>query len=175
MSFSSWKNQHAYIGEGCLEQQQGTMQEAMLRFFYDGLSPWIKGYGYRWLQEDSIVAGKFVYLCYMIDITARDYNKSLAIPFAQHRDLQEDRDTFDYIVDSYELVKFLEAWNFRSEVVGTRFDHLLKEFCYIWIDVTAGKPGTFTQKIFDGEAEIQAEEELAYGPDITSRKKWDLY
>lgn len=175
ISFNDWKNQFAYIGPGCNEYQEGTMEEAMLVFFYDGVSPWIKGIGYKWSREEHIVARKFIHLCYMIDTTSHMYEKDLKSPKPIHRDYQEDRETFDFFLDTNELIDFLEAWKFRVEIVGTRFDHLIKEFCYTWVDVCSGKPGSFTQRIFDAEAEAEAEEEAAYGPDTTSKKKWDLY
>jgi hypothetical protein len=102
------------------------------------------------------------------------YDKDLRSPKPNHRDFQEDRETFDLFLDTIQLIDFLDAWKFRTEIVGTRFDHLIKEFCYTWIDVCSGKPGAFTQRIFEAEAEAEAEEEAA-GPDTTTRKKWDLY
>jgi hypothetical protein len=175
MTFYEWKYQFAYMGPGCLEDQQGTMEEAMLVFFYDGVCPWIRNIGYKWSCEDHIVAKKFVHMCYMINTTLNMYDKTLQPPMARHRDLDEDHETFDYFVDTTELIEFLEAWDFRTEVVGTRFDYLIKEFCYTWVDVCSGKPGAFTQRIFDADAEAEAEEEMLSGPDTSSKKKWDLY
>lgn len=151
------------------------MEEAMLVFFYDGICPWIRNIGYKWCREDHDIAKKFVHLCYMINTTANMYDKSLEPPTPCHRNLDEDRETFDYFLDTSELIDFLEAWGFRTEVVGTRFDYLIKEFCYTWVDVCSGKPGAFTQRIFDAEAEAEAEEEMLSGPDTSSKKKWDLY
>lgn len=175
MSFYDWKNQIAYAGPGCLEGQEGTMEEAMLVFFYDGVCPWIQEIGYKWSQDDHIVAKKFLHLCYMIHTTAKMNDKDLQIPAPRHRNLEEDRETFDYFVGTTELIDFLSSWDFRFEVVGTRFDHLIKEFCYCWVDVTRGKPGAFTQRIFDADAELEDEEEYYVGPDTSSKKKWDLY
>lgn len=176
ISFYDWKNQFAYIGPGTCEGQEGTMSEAMLVFFYNGVSPWIKDLGYKWSCEEYIVARKFVYLCYMIDTTSRMHDTNLKYPNPMHRDYDEDRETFDYFVDTTAMLEFLSKWEFRSEIVGTRFDHLIKEFCYIWVDVCSGKPGAFTQRIFDAEDEDDAEDESHYvGPDNSSKKKWDLY
>jgi hypothetical protein len=175
LSFYDWKNQIAYTGPGCLEGQEGTMEDAMLVFFYDGVCPWIRDIGYKWSQDEQIVAKKFLYLCYMIDTTSKINDKDLQPPKPSHRDLIEDRETFDYFVDTTQLIDFLESWKFRTEIVGTRFDHLIKEFCYCWVDVCSGKPGTFTQRIFDAEAEAEADEEMVSGPDTSSKKKWDLY
>jgi len=170
MSFHDWKNQPAYIGPG---YSMDTMEQAML-VFYDGVSQWIQGLGYKWLFQGSLIANKFVHLCYMIDTA--NMNSEMEIPEPRHRNYLEDRDTFDLFVDTAEFIEFLEPWKFRSEVVGTRFEYLLKEFCYIWIDPSSGKPGSFTQRIFDAEAEAEAEDEPQYaGPDTTSKKKWDLY
>ena len=151
------------------------MEEAMLVFFYDGVCPWIKDIGYKLCREDHVIAKKFVHLCYMINTTVDMYDKSLQAPIPCHRNLHEDRETFDYFVDTIQFIDFLAAWNFRNEIVGTRFDYLIKEFCYCWVDVCSGKPGAFTQRIFVAEAEAEAEEELVSGPDTSSKKKWDLY
>lgn len=175
MSYYEWKNQFAYVGPGTCEDQEGTMEEAMLVFFYDGVNPWIRNIGYKWSREDHVIAKKFVHLCYMINTTADMYDKSLQAPVPCHRNLYEDRETFNHFVDTIQFIDFLAAWDFRTEVVGTRFDYLIKEFCYTCIDVCSGKPGAFTQSIFDAEAEAEAEDEMLSGPDVISKKKWDLY
>jgi len=176
ISFNDWKNEVAYVGPGRCMSQEGTMEDAMLAFFYEGVNPWMQSVGYKWLREDDVIARKFVYLCYMINTTANMHTMHLEIPDPKHRNFTEDRDTFDFFVDTSSLVDLLSAWEFRDEIVGTRFDYLIKEFCYVWINVESGKPGAFTQKIFDAEDEAQAEEDLHYaGPDTTSKKKWDLY
>lgn len=175
LSFYEWKNQFAYTGSGVSDSSEGTMEEAMLVFFYEGVSPWIKSYGYKWVREESFIADKFVYFCYMIDTTSNMYDTDIKKPKPRHRNLEEDRETFDLLIDTIELIDFLSNWEFRTEVVGTRFDYLIREFCYTWIDVSSGKPGGYTQSILDTQAEAQAEEEMISGPDTTSRKKWDLY
>jgi hypothetical protein len=163
-------NQFAYVGPGIAE---GTIKEAMLHFFYDGVSPWISECGYSWLEDEDVVAKKFLYLCYTIHKALKG-GYDLKAPMPNHRDYDEDRDTFDYFVDSRCLVELLDAWEFRNEIVGTRFDHLIKEFCYIWIDVSSGRPGTFTQKILTAEEEEYSDEEIV-AVDIWSKKRWDLY
>lgn len=175
LSFYEWKTQFAYICPGTCEGQEGTMEETMLVFFYNGICPLIKDIGYKWSQDDRIVAKEFIHLCYMINTTAKIDTINLKCPSAKHRNLQEDRETFDYFLDTNELVDFLAKWHFRSEVIGTRFDHLIKEFCYVWVDVCSGKPGAFTQRIFDAEDEMYDEEEQYTGPDMSSKKKCDLY
>jgi len=164
MSFRDWKYQPT---------DNGTMEEDMLVFFYSGISPWIQGFGYSWMYQESLIASKFVHLCYMI-YTSK-VNDILEIPEPKHRNYDEDRETFDLLVDTSEFIDFLEKWKSHSEIIGTPFDYLLKEFCYVWIDPSYGKPGSFTQRIFDAEDEADAEEEQYSGPDILSRKKWDLY
>jgi len=173
ISFSEWKNQVTQLGPGDLPESEGTMEDAMLLFFYEGINPSIKDIGYSWSRDDHIIARKFVHLCYMIDTTAKMNNiVTLDTPCPKHRNLEEDRETFDHFVDFSDL---LEEWSFRSEIVGTRFDHLIKEFCYVWVDVVAGKPGNYTQRIFDADNEDEIEEEFTTGPDQSMRKKYDLY
>ena len=176
MSFRDWQNKPAIIVPYGLDASMGTMQEAMLVFFHDGVNPWIEGLGYRWSQDTNYVANKFVHLCYMIHTTAKmSETYELNLPEPKHRNYDEDRETFDLFVDTNDLLNFLTKWSFRSEIVGTRLDHLIKEFCYVWVDVTKGKPGAFTQKIFDAEDEKESEDDMVAGPDMSSRKKWDLY
>ena len=169
ISYYEWKTQFAYVNALSVDD---TMEDAIMDFFYNGVSPWIKDLGYRWAQNDNYVAKRFLYLCYMIDTA--DANTELKSPKPRHRNYSWDRETFDHMVDTYTFIKFLKAWEHRDEVVGTRFEHLIKEFCYIWIDVTYGKPGRFTQEFFIPDEEDE-EEELNTGPDIQSKKKWDLY
>jgi hypothetical protein len=103
-----------------------------------------------------------------------DYVYNLNVPKPMHRDLYEDREMFNQLVDTQDLIKFLNKWSFRTEVVGTRFDHLIRDFCYTWVDVKSGKAGRLTQDILDSYEE-QQEEEMLHGPDIQSKKKWELY
>ena len=152
------------------------MEEAMLSFFYDGVNNWIIDAGYKWIDSEHVIARKFVYLCYSIQQTLKkDPKYSLEIPEPKHRNYDEDRETFDLFLDTSSFVDLLDTWSFRQEIVGTRLDYLIKEFCYVWIDVTSGKPGTFTQKILTAEEEDVNEEEFNSVPDTWSKKKWDLY
>ena len=170
--FADWLKQRAYVGRG---HHEGTIEEAILYFFYEGLNPFIKQSGYSWSnKEDSVIARKFLYLCYMIHTTPHD--NDLILPEPKHRNLPYDRDTFEFTIDTFIFNDFLSEWSFCDEVCGTRFDHLIKEFCYIWLDVESGSPGKMTQRILDAEAE---ENELsAQEYDVTesySRKNWSLY
>jgi len=170
--FVDWLNQQAYVGPGCNE---GTIEEAVLYFFYEGLNPFIKTCGYTWInQNEYSIARRFLYFCYMIQTTPID--NDLILPNPKHRNLNYDREIFDHIVDTFTFNDFLTNWYFCSDVCGTRFDHLIREFCYIWIDVTSGNPGKMVQRILDAEAEEQ--ELTTQECDVTenySRRNWSLY
>ena len=88
-----------------------------------------------------------------------------------------DKETFEHIVDTFTFNDFLYHWSFCHEVCGTRFDHLIKEFCYNLIDVTYGNPGKMTQKILDADAEEQelTSQEQVEVTEIYSRRNWSLY
>ena len=171
ISQARWSMRPAYIGKGV---QEGNMEEAMLHFFYEGIDPLIKKTGYKWLDQEKVIARKFVQLCYMIDTTKYMDNWLLNGPEIQHRNLKEDREVFDFLIDTFVFNDFLEKWNHYPEVVGTPFDYLLKDFCYTWVDVTSGYPGSMTQKIL--EADEEEEEEEAMGAvEVLSRRNWSLY
>ena len=170
--FADWLNKHAYVGRG---HQEGTIEEAILYFFYEGLNPFIKQCGYTWLNQDErSVARKFLYLCYMIQTTPSDTD--LIIPAPRHRNLQYDRDTFEFAIDTFTFNDFLSNWSFCHDVCGTRFDHLIKEFCYSWVDVESGHPGMMTQKILDADADDQELTQQEVDTTETySRRNWSLY
>jgi hypothetical protein len=174
-AYTEWMDQPAYIGKGTTE---GTMRDALLHFFYEGVSPWITSFGYEWINGETCVSKKFLRFCYDIHVTLlMGDNYSLQVPEPKHRDYLEDRETFDFIVDHWSFVELLEEWDCRDEIVGTRLDYLLREFCYVWIDVTAGKPGSWTKKSLDAEYdEIDIDEQNALLPDPNwNRSKYDLY
>lgn len=173
--FADWLSMPAYVGAGSLKSNEGNVEEAVLCFFYEGLNPFIRNSGYKWLEEDSVIARKFLYLCYMIQTTPP--HKDLIIPGPKHRDLEYDRETFDFAIDTFRFNDFLEKWSFCHEVCGTRFDHLIKEFCYSWIDVESGAPGKMTQKLLDAdneELELAAQEQNET-VETYSRRNWSLY
>lgn len=172
--YCQWKNSFAYVGKGVSE---GTMEEAMIHFFYDGLSPWLQSFGYKWAMTEHQVSYKFLRLCYDIHCTLKmDPKYTLEPPEPPHRNLIEDRETFDYFIDSSSFIEFLEEWSFRDDIVGTRFEHLLLEFCYVWINPFSGPPGTYTQKILDAnDDELSDEDNSIYPESNWSRRKYDLY
>jgi len=175
LSYCEWKNQFAYVGPGCLKENEGTMEEAILYFFYEGINPWMKATGYKWLRDDDYVANKLLSLCYLMDCTKDNWDVTLNIPRPMHRNLKDDRETFDLFVDTECLNTFVSNWDYVFDIIGTRYDYLIKEFCYTWIDVCSGNPGAFTEKLF--EAESGSDDDVAYSPDVTSssRKKTELY
>lgn len=171
INFNNWKQQTTYVGKG---PNEGTMEEAVLHFFYDGIVPMIKKLGYTWSMQEHDIAKRFLQLCYMIDTTKRDSHKySLNGPIPNHRNFKEDRDVFDFFLDTFAYNNLLDEWSHCS-VVGSTFDYLFKEFCYCWIDVTAGSPGAMTQKILDADDEEEREEEITT-TEILSRRNWSLY
>jgi hypothetical protein len=170
-AFSNWKQQITYVGKGTNE---GSMEEAVLHFFYDGLSQMIKQLGYKWNTNEDRIARRFLQLCYMIDTTKSDAHMySLHGPEPNHRNLKEDREVFEFVLDTFAFHDFLEQWS-HCPIVGTPFDYLFKEFCYCWIDVTAGSPGAMTQSILEADEEEEGEEEVVT-TEILSRRNWSLY
>jgi len=172
MTYKQWLSKFGYMGAGVTE---ATMEEVMLDFFYNGVVPMVHDMGYKWTKDEHVIARKFLYLCYSIDTTLKmGVNYDLAPPPPQHRNFMEDLETFYHFLDD-KYNNFLENWSFRTEIVGTRFEFLIKEFCYVWIDVTSGRPGAYTQKLLTADDEEQIDEEVNAGPETWSRKNWDLY
>jgi hypothetical protein len=175
MDYPSWLKQITYFGKGV---QKSTMEEAMTHFFYSELCPWMRSFGYKWSTEESTIARKFLHFSYMIDTTSKmDYKFTICPPEPNHRNLEEDRDTFDFLVDAGSLYDFLKSVEYRDEIVGNRLDHFILEFCYAWVDVSSGKPGSMTKKLLDSNDEYDSDEELGSNlPDGNwSRRKHDLY
>ena len=172
MNYSAWMSSFAYVGKGDTE---GTVEDALLDFFYRGISPWMKSFGYKWNSfNDDDVARKFLRFCYTVHCSIQT-KTHLEIPEPMHRNLYEDRETFDHLIDTQSIIEFLDAWDFRTEIVGTRFEHLLPEFCYVWLDVTYGKPGALTEKCFVEEDNGSEEDNVAIPDGNWNRRKYDLY
>jgi hypothetical protein len=163
-----------------------TMEDAMLDFFYSGVSPWIHGCGYRWSLERDEVAGKFLYFCYIIYTTMRLRGPrghwALQAPKPRHRDLPEDADTFDIFAELSTFSDMLYQWRERCEIVGTRFDYLIRDFCYVWVDVEYGEPGRWSETTMEMNGTGQSEEDSAMGMGASAsadfrsgKRKNDLY
>lgn len=177
LTYTDWLNEFSYVGKGISE---GTIENALLHFFYEGVSPWIRRCGYEWTDTEHAIAVKFLRFCFLVHETSQmDTKYTLDAPLPNHRDFQEDRDTFDSLLDTQSFVDFMEEWSFYDFIVGTRLDYLLREFCYVWIDVQSGKPGTMTKAVLDAISENgDSDEDAANGylPDGNwSRRKHDLY
>jgi hypothetical protein len=154
------------------------MEEAMLDFFYNGISPWIKKAGYKWYTPtENVIARKFLKFSYELYCAVKETNIALYPPEPIHRDLPEDRETFDMYLDTPLLIELLNIWSFRTEIVGTRLDYMIKEFCYVWLDVTSGKPGKWTYDTLNMNNEPGSEDDHdVIIPDGNwSRRTHDLY
>ena len=155
-----------------------TTEEALLDFFYNGVSPWISSRGYSWIRESGVIAGKFLEFCHAVDCAIKEGESiRLLAPKPKHRDLPEDRDTFECFADIPSFVDMLSRWECRHEIVGTRFDYMIRGFCYIWVDVERGSPARWTNATLDMNEEIASDDERGTGlPDGNwSRRKHDLY
>ena len=97
-------------------------------------------------------------------------------PTPMHRNLDEDRETFDLHFDTFALVEFIDSWKFYDTILDTRLDYMIKEFCYIWIDVESGKPGKWTDVTLDSNSENVSDGEGNALPESNWRKqKNELY
>lgn len=176
MNYSLWLKQIVYLSKGLAE---GTMEEAMLDFFYNGISPWMKGIGYIWIvAEEKYIAQKFLRFAYECHCALKQGPTiDICAPEPMHRNLPEDRDTFDIYADIPSFMDFIDEWSFREEIVGTRLELMIREFCYTWIDVTSGKPGKWTQATLDMSDENYSDEDntMMFPDGNWSRRKHDLY
>ena len=158
LSFADWKQQPTRMRNILLE---ANMEEAMLEFFHAGVTPMVKRSGYRWSREDHVLGSKFVRLCYDIVTTLQMGDQySLVAPHPDHRNLDEDRDTFHRFIDSDAFISLMEEWSCRSEIVGTRLDYKIEEFIYTWINVEAGPPGRWTRELLEANEEAAEDDRL---------------
>jgi hypothetical protein len=176
MSFNTWKMSLAYLRDSHIET---TMEEAMLDFFYNGLSPWLQSCQYRWSLSEDEVAEKFVRFSYMIHQTSKSAGKTcIQINHVNHRDLREDEETFDLFASSSSFGDMLCDWSYYSNIVGTPHEHIMRDFCYVWADVQHAAPGRWTQTTLEMDDEIYSDDERGYNglPDANwSKTKNELY
>ena len=160
LSFTDWKKQRTRLR--CV-LNEATMEEAMLEFFHRGVTPMVKRSGYRWSREDHVIASKFVRLCYDIDTTVQMGDQyDLVPPTPDHRNLNEDRDTFHRFIDTETFLSLMEEWSCRSEIVGTRLDYKIEDFIYTWVNVELGKPGKFTRDMLQPDEDEQYNDRNAF-------------
>lgn len=173
-SYASWMKRPSSLRCGL---DDCTMEEAVLDFFYNGVSPWIYDLGYKWNREEAVIARKFVRFCYDIHWALQTPTGELNPPEPQHRNYPEDRETFELFANSSAFSDFLELWKFRDEIVGTRLEFLILEFCYVWVDVSSGKPGSWTQRTIEMQDDNGSEDENdAFNYEsYSNRRSHDLY
>lgn len=176
LSFDQWKSQPAYYRDTANEI---TMEEAIKDFFHNGLSPWINGRGYSWSNPSQDVGRSFLRFCYKLQETVNAGEQfNLELPQPKHRNMPEDLDTFEVFMDSFSFTDLLSKWSFYDQIIGTRLDNLIMDFCYIWVDVEKGAPGRWTQKTIEMNEDEMSDDERAQNnlPDGNwSRRKHDLY
>jgi hypothetical protein len=170
MSFTSWKMSLAYLRDSHIET---TMEEAVLDFFYNGLSRWLQDSEYTWSMPEDDIADKFVRLCYMINQASKSsYMKGIQINKVNHRDLLEDVETFDLFANISSFADMLDNWSCYSNIVGTKYDLIMRDFCYVWADIEGGAPGRWTQTTLEMDDEIYSDDEKVYNwqPETNWRK-----
>ena len=176
LSFEQWKSQPAYYRDTAVET---TMEETINDFFYNGITPWINSCGYSWFHPPEDIARNFLRFCYKLQDTVKAGEQfNLELPMPKHRNMPEDLDTFQVFVDSFSFTDLLSNWSFHDEIVGTRLDNLIVDFCYNWVDVEKGAPGRWTQKTIEMNEDEMSDDERAQNnlPDGNwSRRKHDLY
>lgn len=175
VSLDHWLRAEVYIGVG---YEKGSKKDAVLNFFFNGLSPWIQSIGYKWSRTEDEIAINFIKFCYEAEYTlTKPRQFTLMNPEPNHRNYSEDRDTFDYFVSTDRFLEFLDQWQETLPIVGSRLENYLLEFCYVWVNVQSGSPGQWTQKSLSGD--MDSDEEDAHNgnlPDMYSnRRKNDLY
>jgi hypothetical protein len=74
----------------------------------------------------------------------------------------------------------LHSWTDRCEIVGTPFDHLIRKFCYVWVDVQYGEPGRWSETTFEMNNGGQWDEDTGGAGGASSDSRWgkrknDLY
>ena len=182
-SYNDWMQLTVFLTNTTTET---SMEEAMLDFFYIGISPWIQNCGYMWSIDEGIIARKFVHFCYILSMTATynmRFNRTDTIegPPPNHRNFPEDLDTFYKFADYISFSNILSEWDQRYEIVGTILDHKNRDFCYVWIDVEYGEPGAWTQATIQMNNEDNSDNEVATGvathlaESNWSKRKNDIY
>ena len=177
MTYIRWKNTPAYWRDTVTET---TMEEIMLDFFDYGVTAWINDCGYKWNAPHDYIARKFVRFAYMLQQVIKSRGETdLWINYTSHRNLEEDLETFDHFADFPSFHDMIEKWeSFYPDLVGTRYDYLIRDFCYIWVNVESGAPGRWTESTLAIDDDIYSDDERAFNglPDA----KWyksrnDLY
>jgi hypothetical protein len=168
------------------EGWDGTNFENAAYFVKHHLTPWIESFGYIWRHSDEMITrlfSQFAYAMTDVDLENRmtGRNFRLGLPAVQHRNLPEDRQTYELFVGLDDFAEFLDEVKMDYQVLESSSSHLLYDFCYLYVDVTSGTPGRFTQKALDADVDTD-EEDSGKGiantnlPDAyANRRKNDLY
>ena len=180
MSFSEWRDAFAYVGPGV---EEGTNEDAAYNFFYHYLSPWVTTYGYKWNNSNlEDMAKQFTRLAYAMYCAGADSRYVVSLPKPGHRNLQEDRETFDHFIGLSTFADFCDSAADAYSPADSRESYAIYEFCYTFIDPEAGNPGAYTKRVLDEVAHDSDDEHgnnrasNAALPDAyANRRKHDLY
>jgi hypothetical protein len=159
--FHDWLQHHIWT-----TSTEKEARKHYIPYLYDDITDWMfdKGYemDYRWNNRGPLIVAKWLYAIHVNEKALKLNHEPLNYPEIIHRDWEEDKDRFDFIMDIKDIEAFFYEWrhvdDFDMEThVGRRVRGEFLTFLYTYIDLDSSKQGRYISKKLEPDSESENE------------------
>jgi hypothetical protein len=162
-TYTKWLNQMVYIsGDNKVHRYE------YIDSFAKYITKWIKKHGYKMGDTwgDGVkVTVRWMYAIFEQEVLNKNKYGPLLYPEPFHRNLPEDLDSFEMVIDCEAINEFMENWKSIDELseshpFGIRVRMEMQEFLYTYVNVESSKYGIkITHYYEDLQKELEQQEE----------------
>ena len=161
--FHDWLHQHIWTSN--FEKEA---RKYYIPYLYDHITEWMyeKGYvmDHRWNNRGPMIVAKWLYAIHVYEKALKLNNKPINYPEIIHRNWEEDKSHFDFIIDIEEIDFFFDEWKVVDDfdidtAVGKRVKGEFRTFLYTYIDMNNSKQGRFISKKLEPDSDSESESE----------------
>jgi hypothetical protein len=158
--FYRWLHSTSLIGA------QRVARKDWITGFHQAITGWMYKLGYRmtesWKQSPLALA-RWLYCVQVVEIGRRDYMGVINYEEPNHRDTQEDRDRYEFIVDHMAVEDFIDKFKQNEELdvygkAGSRTQIELAEFLYRHIDIENSKQGHYVSRLLEPSSDSEEDD-----------------
>jgi len=163
-----WRSQPVWMGANKWERS------VFIKEFAASVRKWMKTLGYTMEHRLEKELSLWLYRIYVQEIANKKYGQfnpdPVYLPEPEHRDMEEDYDQYNMVVDHHEVSKLMSEWSMAQDmdvnsIIGKRVWYGLQEFLYNVINLESSKQGRLIARLWDS-SNSNSDNEFDYKKDI---------